>query len=208
MSMKNMLASIPFDPYNSPKSFPSSGGGGGGGGVPGPPGPAGADGAQGAAGGIENYGGTGAFGSYPNSVFGTLDWEWPGYQFLEASGQITIDASTLGAFFNIFIHGFLMPGANQDESIQWLFRTYLQETEGDFSTIIGRSWAHVTPTDDFVPITHVASFNTIEAGTYHWDTRAIVDHEDAGAGKYPLLTEYHVMELLIPQVAITWPWPA
>ncbi len=40
VSMKNMLASIPFDPYNSPKSFPSGGGGG-------PPGPAGPPGGQG-----------------------------------------------------------------------------------------------------------------------------------------------------------------
>lgn len=53
VSMKNMLASIPFDPYNSPKGFPAGsggGGGGGGGGGTGPTGPAGPAGPTGSAG--------------------------------------------------------------------------------------------------------------------------------------------------------------
>lgn len=51
LSMKNMLACIPFDPYNSPKGFPaSSGGGGGGGGKKGPKGSPGSEGPTGAAG--------------------------------------------------------------------------------------------------------------------------------------------------------------
>jgi hypothetical protein len=199
--MRNMLASISFDPYNTPKSFPS---GGGGGGTPGPPGADGADGSQGPAGGIEDYGAGSAYLAYPD-IEGTLYYAWPGVVFTEASGIITIDSSTAPALLHIFLHGFLIPGENQDESIQWMFRTYLQETVDDFSTIVGRSWATVTPTDDFVPITHVASFGMQPEETCRWTTRAIVDHEDAGYAKYPLITELHVVQMLIPQMYIPYP---